>query len=645
MVDFNIGSCVAGVNQGGSITYDGGGDSPWVSGPAKIVTEHVDIAHKYASQAFDNSWCFLTALAQYSPTLNELTYEVDFDEITAPSPNFNIPAAPTAPSISLVLPTFPSDFVAGDIYEFDENAIGTIPTFTEASPTINLPSTPAPLDVSDPGDAPTVQSEFDFPDAVSVTLPTVPTLEELSLPTAPVIDLPSFELDIPVIPSTLTPPGLIFEFTEEEYSSSLMSSLTAELLDRIQNGGTGLSPTIEQAIWDRARNREDQNAIRSENQIKVEQASQGFSRPQGAHFAALDQLAQETQNKNADLSREIAIKQADLEQRNIEFAMQTALSLEQSWLQYHNQVQQRAFDSEKFVQEAALALYEADIKKFGLQLEVYKTYSQAFESRVKAELAKAEIFRTELEAQKLIGDINEQKVKLYEAQLSGIRTSVDVYIAQVGAIKTQIEAESLKIQNFKSLVDVFATQVAAKKSEYDMYTSAVNGEMAKIQIYDSKVKAFVSRVDAYSKQVDTESKRIDSDIQVEGLRLKDYLARLEAAVQQSKAQATLSSAKVDAFRGEADMYRAQVGAESSRVDAESKVYDLQIQKARYAAEVELKNAEVNLENAKNSVSLILESLKSGAQVGSSLASSSLSAMSIGASISGSSSDVHSYQEK
>jgi hypothetical protein len=645
MTDFNVGDCVYNTNVQGNLTYGGGGDSPWTAGPLKVVTEHVGLAHAYASQAFDNSWCFLTALAQYSPTLNNLSYNVNFDEITAPTPNFNTPTAPTAPIISLVLPTFPETFVPGDIHEFDENAIGTLPTFTDAAPTINLPATPGALDVEAPGDSPDITTDFIFPDSPTVSLPTVPTFEELSLPSAPNIDLPSFSMDIPAIPATLNPPGLIFQFTEEEYSSSLMTALTNELMGRIQNGGTGLNPAIEQAIWDRARNREDQNAVRSENQVKVEQAAQGFSRPQGSHFAALDQLAQETQNKNADLSREIAIKQAELEQRNIEFAMQTSLSLEQSWLQYHNQVQQRAFEAEKFVQQTALDLYEADIKKFGLQLDVYKTYSQAFESRVKAELAKAEVFRTELEAQKLIGDINQQKVALYEAQLSGIRTSVDIYTAEVGAVKSQIEAEALKIQNFRSLVEVYSAQVASKKSEYDMYTAAVEGEMAKINIYDSKIKAFVSRVEAYSKQVDTETKRIDSDIQVEGLRLKDYLSKLEAAVQQSKVQATISSAKVDAFRGEADLYRSRIDAETSRVDAESKVYDLEIQKARYIAEVELKNAEVNLENAKNSVALILESIKSGAQVGSSLAASSLSAMSIGANISGSSQSIHTYQEK
>ena len=648
MADFDLGTCILGTNAytGGSTTISGsGGVDPWLSGPAKIVTQHVDIAHNYASQAFDNTWCFLNGLATYAPTLNDLASNVSFGEITTPTPVFAKPDAPIVPDFDLTIPVFPPDFVPGDIHEFDENAIGTLPTLDVNAPTINLPAKPGDLDAEAPTDAPTIKDDFIYPDAPGYALPDVPTFEELNLPTPPTYSLPDFELDVPVLPANLQTPGLIFNFKEKAYTSDLYSALKNELLDRIQNGGTGLHPDIEQAIWDRARNREDQNSVRSENQILVEQAARGFGRPTGAVLAALDQLAQETQNKNADLSREIAIKQAELEQKNIEFALQTSLALEQTWLNYHNQVQQRAFEVEKFVQEAAIALYEAEIKKFTMQIEIYKTYSQAFESRLRAELAKVEIYKTELEGQKLIGDINLQAVELYKAQLAGIQTSVDVYKAEIDGVKTQIEAEGLKINNFRGLIDIFSAQVAAKKAEYDMYSASVEGEMAKVSIYDSQVKAFVSRVDAYSKSVDTEIKRIESDIELEGLRLKQYLSKLETIVQNVKAQTSITSAQVDAFRGEAEMYRAEVGAETARLDAESRVYDLEIRQKQYEAEVELKNAQINLENAANSVRLLLEAMKSGAQVGSSLSAASLSAMNIGASIQGSSQDIHNYDEK
>lgn len=642
--NFDLGSCVGGVFGGDEITISGSGSTPWTSGPAAIVTNHVNIAHEYASQAFDNTWCFLTGLANFAPILNDITSNVNFNDIDAPTPVLNLPTAPTAPSVNITIPTFPT-FDPGDVYAYNENAVGTAPTLDATAPIINLPAKPGELDVDAPGDAPTLTDDYSFPNAVSYTLPNVPNFADLNIPDAPAIALPDFELEIPTPPVDLVAPGLTFSFNEEGYTSNLMTALTTELLDRIQNGGTGLNPDIEQAIWDRARNREDQNAIRSENQINVEQAAKGFTRPSGAHLAALDQLAQETQNKNADLSREIAIKQAEMEQQNIQFALQTSLALEQTWLQHHNQVQQRAFEVEKYTQQVAIDLYQAAIQRYNVELEVYKTYSQAFESRVRAELAKAEIFRTELEGQRLIGELNVQKVQLYEAQLRGIQTAVEVYRSELDAVKTQIEADGLQVQNFKSLVDVYSARVQAKATEYEMYSAAVRGEMAKAEIFDSQVKAFVSRVDAYSKRNDVEIEKVKSSLEYEGFRLREHLSKLEAIVQNVQTQAAVSTAQLEGFRGEALAYESQIKAEDTRLQGESRVYDLEIQRARYAADVELKNAEVNIENAKNSLSLILEALKSGASVGSSLSAASLSAMNIGASISGSSQDVHSYQEK
>lgn len=640
---FDLSSCIGGSFSGGTIDLNDGGN-PWVSGPAAIVTNHVNLAHEYASQAFDNTWCFLTGLANFAPQLNDVSVSVSFDNISTPTPVINLPEAPTAPTVSITVPTFP-EFTSGTIYDYDENAVGTAPILDIPAPTISLPAQPGELDVEPPGSAPVLNDDYEFPDTVTYTLPNVPNFEDLNIPTAPVITLPDFELDLPTPPVDLVVPGLTFSFNEENYSSNLMTALTAELLDRIQNGGTALNPDIEQAIWDRARNREDQNALRSENQINVEQASKGFYRPSGAHLAALDQLAQETQNKNADLSREIAIKQAEMEQQNIQFALQTSLALEQAWLQYHNQMQERAFEVEKYTQQVAIELYQAAIQRYNVELEIYKTYAQAFESRVKSELAKAEIYRTELEGQKLIGDLNVQKIQLYEAQLKGINVAVDVYRSELDAAKSRIEADGLKIQNFKSLVDVFSARVQAKASEYEMYSAAVRGEMAKADIFDTQVKAFVSRVDAYSKRSDVEIDKVKSSLEYEGFRLREHLSKLESIVQNVQTQAAVSTAQLDAFKGEAMAYESQVKAEDTRLDAESRVYDLEIQRARYAADVDLKNAEVNIENAKNSLSLILEALKSGASVGSSLSAASLSAMNIGANVSGSSQDIHSYQEK
>jgi hypothetical protein len=55
-----------------------------------------------------------------------------------------------------------------------------------------------------------------------------------------------------------------FEFKRAPgYASELMGNLKAILAARIQ-GGTGLKPVVEQAIWDRSRDRETQVALARE---------------------------------------------------------------------------------------------------------------------------------------------------------------------------------------------------------------------------------------------------------------------------------------------------------------------------------------------------------------------------------------------
>ena len=633
--------CLEDVNpEDSSVTLDGGGSEPWQTGPAQLVTDSFGLSRSYADVAFSNTWCFLQALADYSPTLNDVESNVQFTDIDSNDLEFQKPVEPIAPAIDLVFPKFPDAFVPGPIYEFNSDNVGELPIFDQVAPSVALPASPGDLTVSAPTDSPEITTKFTFPEEVSYTLPTIPTFESLSIPDAPTVSVPEFSAVLPSF--SVSAPTDQFSFNEVTYDSDLLAALKGELLDRIQNGGTGLSPTIEQAIWDRARNREDVNSVRSENEINIEQAAKGWSRPTGAHLAALDQLAQETQNKNADLSREIAIQQAQLEQKNLEFAIQTSLALESSLIQHDNNVQNRALDSEKFVSSFAIELFNAQVSQFNVELGVYTAYSQAFESRVRAELTNVEIYKAQIEGEMAKGEVNQQYIDLYRAQLDGIKTSVSLYSEEISAINTRIQAESLKLANFKSEVDIFATQVEAKRSEYSMYSEAVKGEMAKVDIFDSQVKAFVSRIEAYSKSVDAESSRSNASIEQEGFRLKEYLSKIQASVEETKAKSAEIDAQVGIYEGQSRMYAAETVAESSRIDANGKAYSLEIEKNRYAAEVELRNAEILVENARNSVGLVIESLKSGANVGASLAAASLSAINVGAQVSGSSADYHNY---
>lgn len=617
----------------------GSGD-PWSTGPYQLVSTHLDISRQYAASAFNNATCYLNEISRYIPNIDLPGASVTFAPTSTPDPVFDKPEDIDAPEIDISIPNFP-EFSTGYISGFPDISA---PSYDLTSPTPSFPSPPDELVAYAP-DAPDIETEFIFPDSPEYILPDVPTLESLNIPDNPILSLPTFDRSVPEIPSDLIPPNLIFNFHEEGYSSELMDALKVDLLDRIQNGGTGLNASVEQNIWDRARNREDRLADKSKMSILVEQAARGIQRPSGSLFAALDTLAQETQNKMADLSREVAIKQAELEQENLKFAIQSALSLEQITITLYNNVQQRSFEVEKYIQSATIDLYKARVAHYSLQLEVFKTYVVEFETRLKSELVKLDEFKTQLEAQKLIGDINKQYIDLYNAQLQGIITAVSAYKTEVDAVSSRVQAEGLKLQNYKTQMDGYSIAVGAKRDEYGMYSESIKAEMAKVSVFSEQVKAFTSRVSAYSAEVDAESKRVDVSIEKEKMRLQSYLGNLDGLVKNVAAQSSAAQAKASLFNSQAAMYNAEVGGESARLNGEVSVYNAQIQQNKYEADIAMKNAEVNIANARNSVELTLEALKQGAVVSGDLAKASLAAVSVGAQVRGSSQDIHSYQEK
>ena len=101
-----------------------------------------------------------------------------------------------------------------------------------------------------------------------------------------------------------------------EEASALRATLEARLA-----GGTGLDSTVETAIWDRAREREAATAQAQVDEATLQDEALGFDFPTGALNARLEAVGQEYHNKVSGISRDIAIKQADLEQQNLRDAI------------------------------------------------------------------------------------------------------------------------------------------------------------------------------------------------------------------------------------------------------------------------------------------------------------------------------------
>jgi hypothetical protein len=231
--------------------------------------------------------------------------------------------------------------------------------------------------------------EVAIPDAPDVSLPDAP--EFLALTThqfggvnlhedwlAKLDDMPELQLLEPAPFEFKRAPG---------YASQLLSNLQAVISARIQ-GGTGLKPEAEQAIWERSRDRETQVAMAREQEVMRAAEALGFPLPSGVLAGQLADARREYHDKLSGLSREIAIKQAELEQSNVKDAITQGLALEGQLMDQALQLDRLSFDAAKAAADHSIAAHNAALERFKALLDGYRTYAMAYETVIKAEMNK-----------------------------------------------------------------------------------------------------------------------------------------------------------------------------------------------------------------------------------------------------------------
>lgn len=99
------------------------------------------------------------------------------------------------------------------------------------------------------------------------------------------------------------------------------------ICNAITQGGTGINAHIEEQIWQRDRARILRDAARAESELVGGYAARGWPLPTGAMQAGIANLQMDTLDKVAQASRDVAIKQAEMEVENVRFAIERAIGL------------------------------------------------------------------------------------------------------------------------------------------------------------------------------------------------------------------------------------------------------------------------------------------------------------------------------
>lgn len=99
------------------------------------------------------------------------------------------------------------------------------------------------------------------------------------------------------------------------------------ICNTIKNGGTGINPVVEQQIWARDRGRVMADAKAQEAELIDAFAARRYPIPPGAAVGAVAKIRADAAGKISQASRDVAIKQAELEVENVRFAVGKAIDL------------------------------------------------------------------------------------------------------------------------------------------------------------------------------------------------------------------------------------------------------------------------------------------------------------------------------
>ena len=585
---------------------------------ADIVNAKFDQAKTYADAATSALNGFTSALnasigAPATPFSPNWTPPPPPGAITPPDP-------PGLPDITVTIPVTPGAFSEGK-----PNIVVT--DFTGAEPNLNLPSAPT---VSY-GPAPTV------PDVSEVSMPNEPTLADVALPTFLSLNTPTFggvDLhydylnkleDIPTL--ELVQPTPYHYARGPEYASALLDNLKAVLNERIK-GGTGLNPAVEQAIWDRARSRETQTALANEAEVMRQSEALGFQLPSGVLAAQLREAQQAYYDKLSGFSRDVAIKQAELEQENLKQTIAQGMQLESQLIDYSLKLEQMTFEAAKTAAENAIQIYNGQVEKFKALLAAYNTYAAAYKTIMDAELSKVEVYKAELQGEQAKAEINNSLVQRYKAQIEAGMSRVEVYKALVGAANTRVQLEQTKLGAVGEQIKAYVAQVNAETAKIEAYKAGVQAETAKVTIYSAKAQAYGIKTNAQAEKARAEISRFNALAQAKEAEWRGYEAQVRAEAARLGAIASHSDALTANYKVQAEVLQASASLQERAWEASAKQYEAgqnyAMQAAKMNGDWQMQAAEARRDVA-----------KAGTQVYAQLVASSYGMVNASASISGS----------
>lgn len=455
-----------------------------------------------------------------------------------------------------------------------------------------------------------------FPTDPTVTLPKAPDLLSISTYTFGGVNLPTLVDQTPVL--NIVDPQ-VFSYTPGQgFTSALLTQLTSLISSRL-NGGTGLAPAVEKAIWDRGREREAKTL--ADGLAEVDRmAALGYALPPGPWLDARIKLQTEFAAQSYGFSREVMIKQAELEQENLKQSLELAVNLEGKLIDQYNQIEQRVLEGVKYATQAGIETYNAKVEAYKAYVQAYSVKIEIYKAQIQGEMSKVEVYKAQVEAERAKAEINQALVQSYKVQTDAALSQIELFKAQLAAVQTKAEIEKLKIEIYGQQVIAFGSKINAYTAQVESYKTSIQGEATKQQAFATAVEAYSARVGAQAKIIDAKIAEFKGRLEAKMQEYEGYKVAVEAEAERIKGIAATNSAV-------AEMYKATVQGTASYNDSLTKQWAATFEQAQRTAEIANSTAKMNAELYIQTRGIVADISKASGAVFSQLGASALNALS------------------
>jgi len=584
-----------------------------------VAQDLIDDARDYASTQLANAQGQMNAAISTLLTMNpQGAGKLDFklEDIKVGTPN----TSPRFQGTLFVDPKEPGD--APDISDPGDLDTSGEPGDAPAMATFNPPREPSG-EVYDPtGNGPIIRPLDAIPSApdllAEIASIEVPTITDLVIPPAPTYVAPVFDGvhpdAAPAAPTDLEGTmraeyqginpimrdairASLDSYMDETFPEfrSGMAAIESRLATYLA-GGTALSPEVENAIFNRALDKSENEGRKLQDEAWGKAARAGFTIPSAILLSQTRQIDQERRNLNSRAAVEIAVKQAELEQNNLQFAVTQSttlrkVALDASFAYYSGlvQINGQALEYARSIVDAIVKAYDVAAKHAEIQARIYDSDARVYESRIKGAMATIEAYATEVKALESVANIDLARVTLYKSRIEAVQAEAVVYTAQVNAIKAQADIERTKVEIYTAQVSAYVAKVNALTARWQGYSAAVAGQAAKMNASAEEQKAWAAKAQVWESLIRGRTAALNGKISVQELKMKAFHEEVEAYKALVEGRATAASADLGQHKVELDAYVAGENAREAYLRAKISSYEAALRTAMAAADIILAN--------------------------------------------------------